>query len=182
MVRDSGVQRPESVISVLVTAKKEFSLPADLAATTAYFRDFSRTLADLPHLTLVSRHGPSRYRILYTAAEAGVYRVALYCDLQVRFDEFDRSIRVTPLGGIPPVPPSAAVGSLVGQGRFSSLSFLRSVGSRTDVDYSVQIEAELPKPVELGLVPDRMVERLVERVVRRRLREITDAFALRATP
>ncbi len=170
------------MISIAVSARRTFTLAADLPTTTAYFRDVARTLDDLPHLSLVGTHGRDQYRIVYSAAEAGVYHVALYCDIQVHVDEASQTIRVTPLTGVPPVPPRVTVNSLTGQGYYSSRAVLQSDGAHTDVRYDVQIAAELPKRVTLTLVPDQVVKRAIERVVDRRLQEITDAFALNARP
>lgn len=170
------------MISIAVSAQRTFTLATDLAATTAYFRDLARTINDLPHLSLVTTHDRDQYRILYSAAEAGVYHVALYCDIQVQFDEVEQTIRVTPLTGIPPVPPKVTMSSLTGQGYYSSRAVLRSVGAHTTVDYAVEITSRIPKRLTLTLVPDRVVKRAVEQVVARRLREITDAFAQHASP
>lgn len=170
------------MIAIAVSARRTFTLAADLAATTAYFRDLTRTIDDLPHLSLVKTHDRDQYRILYSAAEAGVYHVALYCDIQVRFDEVHQSVRVTPLTGIPPVPPKVTMGSLTGQGYYASQAVLQAVGTHTKVDFDVQITSQLPKRLTLTLVPDRVVKRAIEQVVARRLQEITDAFALRARP
>lgn len=170
------------MISIAVSAQRTFTLAADLAATTAYFRDLARTIKDLPHLSLVKTHDRDQYRILYSAAEAGVYHVALYCDIQVHFDEVEQTVRVTPLTGIPPVPPRVTMSSLTGQGYYSSQAALRSAGDHTTVDYDVQIASRLPKRLTLTLVPDQVVKRAIEQVVARRLQEITDAFAANASP
>ena len=170
------------MISIAVSAQRTFTLAADLPTTTAYFRDVARTLEDLPHLSLVETHERDKYRILYSAAEAGVYHVALYCDIQVHVDEVSQTIRVTPLTGVPPVSPVMTVSSLTGQGYYSSQAVLQADGAHTNVRYDVQITAEIPKRRTLTLVPDQVVRRAIERVVDRRLQEITDAFALNARP
>lgn len=170
------------MIDIAVSAQRTFTVAADLPTTTAYFRDVARTLDDLPHLSLVTTHERDKYRILYSAAEAGVYHVALYCDIQVDFDEVSQTIRVTPLTGVPPVPPRVTMSSLTGQGYYSSHAVLHSDGAHTKVAYDVEITAQIPKRMTLTLVPDQVVKRAIERVVDRRLQEITDAFAVNARP
>ena len=170
------------MINIAATARCSFTLPADLVTTAAYFRDLERTLQDLPHLSLVQTHGPGQYRILYSAAEGGVYHVALYCDIQVQFDETTQTICVTPATGIPPVLPRVTINSLTGQGCYSSRAVLRSAGPRTSVTYDVETKAQLPKPRGLALVPDQVVKRAIEAVVQQRLQDYTDAFTLRARP
>ena len=57
--------------------------------------------------------------MLYSVTEAGVYRVAFDCDIQVRYDESSQVLGVTPLEGVPPVAPKATLKSLTGQGGLS---------------------------------------------------------------
>ena len=105
------------MIHIAVSAQRVFTVPADLARTTAHFRDFGHTLDCLaPHLRLVATYARDQYRMLYSVTEAGVYRVAFYCDIQVQFDEGSQVLHVMPLEGVPPVAPKATLKSLTGQG------------------------------------------------------------------
>ncbi len=168
------------MISIAVTARRVFTLPADLPTTKARFRDFKRTLEYLPDIRVVKTYAQNQYRILYSAAHAGVYRVDLYSDVQARFDEVEDTIHVTPLKGIPAVASRATLASLTGQGDYSSRLIFRSAGPRTNASYEVRISATLPKPVGLKLIPNPAARLLVERVVRRRVQEITDVFIRRS--
>jgi hypothetical protein len=129
---------------------------------------------------LVKTYAPDQYRILYSAAEAGVYRVDLYSDIQARFDEAADTLCVVPLKGLPPVASKATLGSLTGQGDYSSRLTLRPAGARTNARYEVRIAATLAKPVGLKLIPDTAVRLFIERVVRRRIRDISEAFIRRS--
>jgi len=167
-------------ISIAVSARRLFSLPADLPTTGAHFRDVRRMLRCLPDLRVVKKHAQGQYRIRYSAAEGGVYRVDLYSDIEARFDDATGVLDVTPLQGIPPVASRATLGSLTGQGDYASRLTLRAAGAETKATYEVRISAALAKPVGLKLIPDAAVGRFVEMVVRRRIEEITDAFIARA--
>lgn len=164
------------MISIGVSAQRVFTFPADLATTTAYLCDFEQTLKYLPYLHLVKTYAPNQYRILYSVAEAGVYYVAFYCDIQVQFDETSQTLHVTSLAGIPPVPPKATFNSVSGQGYYTSRSVFHAAGAQTNVAYDVDIQAQVPKRLELTLIPDAVFKRVVENVVQRRLQEIADAF------
>ena len=108
------------MIHIAVSAQRVFTVPADLARTTSHFRDFGHTLDYLaPHLRLAATYARDQYRMLYSVTEAGVYRVAFYCDIQVQYDESSQILRVTPLEGVPPVAPKATLNSLTGQGYLS---------------------------------------------------------------
>lgn len=168
------------MIHLAVSVQRSFFFPADLAATSAYLRDLGRVLGYLPYLRLVKTFAPNQYRILYTANESGIYRLAFYCDLQVHYNETSQTIYITPLAGIPPVQAKATLNSLTGQGYYSSKSVLRSSGKDTRVDYSVAITAAVPKRLEWRLIPDRIIEHVAENRTRQRLSDMTDQFIARA--
>jgi hypothetical protein len=168
------------MIRIAVSARRVFTLPADLPTSRAHFRDFRQTLDYLPYLSLIKTYARGQYRILYSAAERGVYRVDLYSDIQTRYDEAEDALCATPLKGIPPVAAKATLGSLTGQGDYASRLTLRSAGLQTNARYEVRITANLPKPVGLKWIPDRAVRLYVEQVVRRRIQEIADVFIQRS--
>ena len=164
------------MISIAVSDQRVFNLPADLATALDYFGDFERTIGELLHLEVVKWHAPNQYRILYSAAEGGIYRVALFCDLQVEYDAARQTIRVMPLEGMAPVAAKVTLNSLTGQGTYASRSVFQAAGAMTRVHYAVEIGGRLPKPIGMRFFPEAVIQRLVENVVRQRLQEITDAF------
>jgi len=169
------------MINIAVSAQRVFTVPADLARTTAHLRDFGHTLGCLaPHLRRVATYARDQYRMLYSVTEAGVYRVAFYCDIQVEFDESSQILRVTPLAGIPPVAAKATLKSLTGQGTYRSQTAFQPAGPHTRITYDVEIKAAVPKRLEWKLIPDAVITRLVEDVVQRRLEQITDTFIARS--
>jgi hypothetical protein len=181
MTGPSALSDVNPMLNIAVSAQRVFTVPAGLARTTSHLRDFGHTLDYLaPHLRLVTTYARDQYRLLYSAAEAGVYRVAFYCDIQTQFDEDRQILLVTPLAGIPPVPPKATLNSLTGQGYYWSRSVFQATGPHTSIQYEVEIKAGVPKRLEWTLVPDAVITRVVEEVVQRRLGEITDAFIERS--
>jgi hypothetical protein len=168
------------MIQVAVSVQRSFLFPADVRTTSGFFREFRRVLGYLPHLRLVKTFGPDQYRVLFTTTEAGVYRLAFYCDLQVNYDEQFETLHVTPLTGFPAVPAKASIGSLTGQGSYSSLSVLRPLAGGTHVDYEVKITATVAKRLEWRLIPDRAVEHIANERTRQRLAEMTDHFIARS--
>lgn len=169
------MSHPET-IALAVSVQRIFVFPANLACTTAYFCDFVRVLNHLPHLRLITTHAADQYRILYSAAEAGVLHVTFYCDVQTHYAEANRTFDVVPLAGIPPVKPEVTFNSITGQGYYTSRSLFRPAGPDTQIDYLIEIKGDLPIRRELDWMPKSMVKRIAEDVVRRRLREITAAL------
>jgi len=173
------MSHPDTV-ALAVSVQRVFVFPADLARTTAYFCDLTRVLSHLPHLRLITTHAANQYRIRYSAAEAGVLHVTFFCDVQAHYDEANRTFHVDPLAGIPPVKSEAAFNSITGQGYYTSRSVFRPAGPDTQIKYSIEIKADLPRRRELDWMPKAIVKRLAEDVVRRRLREITAAVISRS--
>ena len=169
------------MINIAVSAQRVFTVPADLARTTAHLRDFGHALDYLaPHLRRVATYARDQYRMLYSVTEAGIYRVAFYCDIQIEFDENRQILRVTPLEGVPPVAPKATLNSLTGQGAYRSRSAFQPAGPHTRITYDVEIKAAVPKRLEWKLIPDAVITRVVEDVVQLRLNEITGTFIARS--
>lgn len=164
------------MIRIAGAVQRSFTFPADLPATRAYFSDFRRVLAHLPHIRLVKAHGPEQFRVLYHTRELGLYDVRIYCDLEARFDEARPILRVIPLDGLPSVKSKFTLTSLTAHGYYRSESVLRPAGDVTQVEYHLELSARLPKPLGLSILSDRSAERLARSITQWRIREIADGF------
>jgi hypothetical protein len=130
----------------------------------------------LPHISLVCKSAPHQYRALYHTTELGVYRVKIYCDLQVHYDAATHTLEVTALPGQPPIKQSVTVQSLIAQGYFTSRSIFHSEGPCTHIDYALQIGARLPKPFGLSLIPDGVMSQVANSIAEWRIHEIAEGF------
>jgi len=164
------------VITLNGSTQRQFSFPDSLAAATRYYRNFDTIFDFLPHISLMQKYGPNRYRALYHTIELGVYRVKLYCDLQIHFDEANQTLTVTPLSGPTPVKQSVSVQALVAQGQFSSQSVFVARGDETQIDYRLKLTAALPKPFGLSLVPDSVMNQITHSIADWRIHEIAGGF------
>ncbi len=168
------------MIKVAGTTHQTFSFPADLTAASSFYRDFSRILRYLPHIQLVKAYSPDQFRVMYHTLELGVYRVRIYCDLQVRYDEAAQTLHVAPLPDKPPVKSEATVHSLTAQGCFTSRSIFRPRSEHSLVDYQLSLVARLPKPLGLMLIPDRVVAQIASEITEWRIQEIAGGFITRS--
>jgi hypothetical protein len=164
------------VITLNGSTQRQFVFPDALAAATRYYRNFDAIFDLLPHISLVQKYSPNRYRALYHTIELGVYRVKIYCDLQVHFDEASQTLNVTPLIGPTPVRQYVSVQALVAQGQFTSQSVLVACGDETRIDYRLRIAAALPKPFGLSLVPDGVMNQITRSIADWRIHEIAGGF------
>jgi hypothetical protein len=168
------------VINIAGTTRQTFSFPADVTAVSNFYRDFSCILPYLPHIQLVKAYGPDQFRVMYHTLELSMYRVRIYCDLQVRYDEAAQTLHVAPLPDKPPVRSEATVHSLTTQGYFTSRSVFRPRSGHSLVDYQLSLEARLPKPLGLMLMPDRVVEQIARNITEWRVHEIAGGFITRS--
>ncbi len=169
-----------TVIKIVGTTHQTFSFPADVATASDFYRDFNCILHYLPHIHLIRAYGPDQFRVMYHTLELSVYRVRIYCDLQVRYDEAAQTLHVVPLLNKPPVRSEATVHSLTAQGYFNSQSIFRPRADHSMVDYQLSLEARLPKPFGLMLMPDRVIEQIASNITDWRIHEIAGGFIKRS--
>jgi hypothetical protein len=168
------------VIKIAGTTQQTFCFPADITAASNFYRDFSRILPYLPHIHLVKAYGPDQFRVMYHTLELSLYRVRIYCDLQVSYDEAAQTLHTAPLPDKPPVRSDATVHSLTAQGYFTSRSIFRPRSDHSLVDYRLSLEARLPKPLGLMLIPDRVIEQIASNITEWRIHEIAGGFITRS--
>jgi hypothetical protein len=168
------------VILINGTSRQTFLFPADVATTSTFYGDFGRILRYLPHIQLVKAYRPDQFRVMYHTLELNVYRVRIVCDLQVRYNETTQTLHVTPLFDKPPIRSEVTVNSLSAQGYFTSQSVFRTHGEQTSVDYGINLEARLPKPFGLMLMPDRVTQQIAQNITEWRVHEISGGFIKRS--
>ncbi len=162
------------------TSRQTFLFPANVATTSTFYGDFGRILRYLPHIQLVKAYRPDQFRVMYHTLELNVYRVRITCDLQVRYNETTQTLHVMPLFDKPSVRSEVTVNSLSAQGYFTSQSVFRTHGEQTSVDYGINLEARLPKPFGLMLMPDRVTQQIAQNITEWRVHEISAGFIKRS--
>ncbi len=158
-----------------------FTFPADLPTASAFYTDFNHILPFLPHIKLVRSYGNDQFRVLYNTIELSLYHVRIFADLQVTYEAATQTLHVSPLSGYPPMRAMATVHSLTAQGYFSSRSiFHPHEDNHTTVDYDLRLDAQLPKPFGLSLIPDRVMEQIATNIAEWRIDEIASGFIQRS--
>lgn len=168
------------MIRIAGSVARTFTFPADLPATRAYFTDYAHIFSQLPHIRKIKTYGPGQFRMLYHTTELNIYDVKIYCDLQARYDEARQALIVQPLSRAAPVKARVTLKSLAGQGWYSSESSLTETGGQTQVHYRLRLEAALPKPFGLSMVPDSVLNRIAHSITLYRIHEIADGFVERS--
>lgn len=167
------------MIKVSGSAHRSFTFPGELPLVYAYYADVGRLLNFLPHICLVRDYGPDRFRLLYNTTELGTYHIRIYADVETMLDK-GWVLRVKPLGGISPVKSQAGISSTTAQGYFQSESVFYDEGEQTRIEYSLQLRADLPRPLGLRFMPGYAVKRIAHSITKMRIREIVEGFVDRS--
>ena len=164
------------MIHLAGSAKRSFLFPSDIKTALDFYADMEQLFQYLPYIQLVKTYSKTRFRVLFSSVELGIYRIELYCDLEVWRDESSQQIIVGLLKGKKPVKPKAGMHSIRGMAAFNSLSSFKPEGEQTRIYYHLNLEGQLPKPLAFSLVPDNITDHIAESIAKRRIFEIADGF------
>jgi hypothetical protein len=164
------------MIRLAGTAKRSFLFPSNLEEAMYHYANMEGLFQYLPHITLVKTYSNTQFRVLYSSTELSIYRIQLYCDLEVRFDRENTRIEVGTLVGKRPIKPKAGMHSSQGMAEFISISEFKPEGDRTRIYYHLALSGGLPTPKAFSLVPGNITNHIAESIAKRRIFEIADGF------
>jgi hypothetical protein len=164
------------VIQISGSTKRVFLFPANLQKAFVFYSDIPRSIDYLPHISLVRSFAPDQYRLLYSSLESGLYRVKIYCDVLTLLDNQKRFIRIQPLEVNPPVKSETGLNSMTSQGHYDSGITFSESGDQTRIEYSIRMDARLPVPLTLRLVPNALLNGSAQRKLSLHTDEIMDRF------
>jgi hypothetical protein len=169
------------MISIHGKVARSFLFPVNLSSAFDFYCDFDRILHFLPHISIVNKYPNQGYRMLYHTTELGVYRVNIYCDIAVETEQQPLCIKIKPshLSGVP-VKGEVGLYSLIGQGYYSSTSTFTPEGDQTRIEYQFSLNAELPIPLGLRLVPNNILDGIASNLTKWRIKEIAEGFITRS--
>lgn len=168
------------MLTIAASVQRSYLFPARRAQALAWHRDVDRLLQFLPHVSVVHKEGDGAYRLLYSAVEAGLYRVRIHCDVRVAFDPDRGTVRIASGTLQGAMPAQAGWYSMSGSGRFEETIAFAGAGTRTRIECSLGLDAKLPVALSLRLVPRARLDAAADRIFRRRLDEIMDTFVERS--
>ena len=164
------------MIRLTGTAKRSFLFPSDIDTAMHFYADMGGLFKYLPHITLIKTYSKTQFRVLYSSTELSIYRIQLYCDLDVSFDRENTLIKVQTLHGKKMITPKAGMHSSRGIAEFVSTSEFKPEEDRTRVYYHLTLSGSLPKPKAFSLVPNSITDNIAENIAKRRIFEIADGF------
>jgi hypothetical protein len=167
------------MIRVSASVQRSFVFPAERPLAYAYYADIGRVLSYLPHIGLVHAYGPDRLRLLYHSTELGIYRIRIYADVQTVLED-GCVLHVRPMDGLPPVRSQSSADSTTSQGYFASRSIFHELGNQVQIEYNLQLRANLPTPRGLRFMPGSVVNSIARGITNLRTHEIVEGFIERS--
>jgi hypothetical protein len=169
------------MIQIAGRTSDSFVFPADQGTTYRYFSNVPRLFSLMPHISLVSVSSPTELRTLYSATELKSYHFAVYCDVQVVRDPDEMFLHIEPVDRLPAIPTEASLNSATARGYFGcQVTFFEVEIDQTLVEYRLQMEAAVPRPTGLRMMPGRVIDKIAQSITGGRMEEISQAFAQQA--
>ena len=162
------------MISVGGSARRSYLFPAPLDAAFRFHADLDAMLALLPHIDLVGAPSGDRRRLCYRATESGLYEVRIHCTITAEVDAQRHRIVIRPVEE--PAEERSGFRSMTGRGRYTSTIAFHPEGRATRIDYALTLDATLPTPTSLRLLPASIVNARAGHRFSDRLEEILDGF------
>ena len=168
------------MIKVAGSTRRTFRFPAPLSVALAYYSDLPYILKFLPHISIVKRFAANQFRALYETTEFGGYKIQIFCDFESVIDHDLSVIRIVPGNGVSTIEEKSGLNSSIAKGLFRSESLFVEEDDETKIEYFLQLNADLPTPVGLRLLPDRVHNAIAKNITGYRMREIADGFIERS--
>jgi hypothetical protein len=166
------------MIHLAGTAKRSYLFPGNIHDAMQHYAIMDGLFKYLPNITLTKIYSPTQFRVLFRSTELSIYKIQLYCDLEVTIDINDAIITVGILNGKKTIKPKAGMHSSCGMAQFVSTSQFVADGEYTRIYYHLDLKGELPKPRAFSLVPDSITNHIADNIANRRIYEIADGFII----
>lgn len=153
-----------------------FRFPAPLAVAFAYYSDLRTVLPLLPYVEIATIYNDDHFRLLYSSVEFGGYAMHIYCDIRATLESGLHMIRIAPEESLPPVEERAGINSSTARGYFTSRGLFYDEGPETRIEYEFELRSDLPRPLGMRLMPQRVVNGIASTVARTRMREVAQGF------
>ncbi len=164
------------MIQVVGTTQLSFMFPASRPTAYAYYLDMQRIAQSLPHIQFISANADHSYRLAYNTIELGAYHIRIICDVQAEVDTTWQLLRFLPIEQNPPVATQSGFNSATARGYYYSVSRFFDEGSQTRVEYQLDLKADLPTPLALRVVPEKVLNKISYSITNWRIKEIAGGF------
>lgn len=164
------------MIKIAGAIRRSYIFPAPLPAARQFYTRLESLFDYLPHIVLIEKVDENRFRTVYQSTELGAYNIRIFANIKGEFDAENNVLNIRPDTFGRPVKPKARVNSATAQGLFGIRTIFTAAGQQTRIEYTLELKANMPRPLGLKFMPGTMLERIANGITQRRMREIAEGF------
>lgn len=165
------------MMKIAGSMNRSFTFPANIVTAMNYYEHLPRLIPFLPHIRMVGSYGDNQYRLVFTSTELGAYQITICANVQTLCLPEERRIRIFALEGKPIIKSKSTFNSTEAEGYYSSEALFAPKGEEeTQIDYRLDLLANLLRPKGLSFMPAMMVDSLTQNITNWRISEIMDGF------
>lgn len=164
------------MLKIAGSASFSFLFPADRVTAYNYYCDMNRLVSYIKHIDIEFPFSDYEFRLYYHSLELGTTHFHVYCDVRLDCPPGHHIIRIVPIENLPPIESKSTLNSTKARGHYSSEATFHDMGNQTRIDYTLRLQADLPRPLNMRLMPRRAVNNLAKTITNRRIQEIAEHF------
>lgn len=164
------------MLTIAGSTSLSFLFPADRITTYNYYCDINRLISHIKYIEIANTLPDHQHRLYFHSVELATYHFHVYCDVRLDCVPGHHIIRIVSLENLPPVESSATLNSTTARGFYSSEAYFHDLGNQTRIEYKMRLQADLPRPLGMRLMPRRTVNNIAKTIANRRIQEIAEHF------
>ena len=164
------------MLKIAGSASLSFLFPADRVTAYNYYSDMNRLVNYIKHIEIEHAFSDYEYRLYYHSLELGTNHFHVYCDVRLDCLPGHHIIRIASIENLPPIEPKSTINTTTARGYYSSEAIFHDVGNQTRIDYKLRLQTDLPRPLNMRLMPGRAVNNIAKTITNRRIQEIAEHF------
>ena len=164
------------MLKIAGSASLSFLFPADRVTAYQYYSDMNRLISYIQHIEIDQTFSDYEYRLHYHSLELGTNHFHLYCDIRLDCPPGHHIIRLVPIENLPPIESKSTLNTTAARGYYSSEATFHDMGNQTRIDYKLRLQANLPRPLNMRLMPGRAINSIAKTITNRRIQEIASHF------
>jgi hypothetical protein len=164
------------MLKIAGSASLSFLFPADRVTTYNYYSDMNRLVSYIKHIEIERAFSAYEYRLYYHSLELGTNHFNVHCDVRLDCPPGHHIIRIAPIENLPPIEAKSTINTTTARGYYSSEATFHDMGNQTRIEYELRLQADLPRPLNMRLMPRRAVNNIAKTITNRRIQEIAEHF------
>ena len=164
------------MINIAGSATFSFKFPAPPELALDFFADIPRLITHLSYIDLMGASNNGLHRVRYETVEMNAYTIRVLCDVRLNVDRENRRIHIAPVSSRPAIPSHASFSSTEGRGLYENVIRFVPEEESSKVEMRLKLNADLPRPHSMKLMPGRTVNKIAHGITHQRIREIAESF------